>query len=236
MAELRAPPEPEIRTMFDGLVERYDLINDVLSLGLDRAWRRTTRRALAARPGARILDLGCGTGDLGRPLADRATVVGLDLSRPMLLRARAKDGPAPRLHLVEGNAFALPFAAGAFDGALSGFVLRNLRDLAAAFGELARVVRRGGRVALVDITGPSRPILRRGFDAAFGTVAPLVGRAVGREREYRYLVRSLAHLPPVPEVCAMLGRAGFTGVHARPLSGGVVTLFTGTRSPGGAAR
>jgi len=233
MAERRAPPEPEIRAMFDGLVEHYDQVNDVLSVGLDRSWRRTTRRALAARRGDRILDLGCGTGDLGRPLADLATVVGVDLSHPMLLRARAKCGTRSRsmrrATFVEGNAMALPFSTGAFDGALSGFVLRNLRDLEAAFDELARVVRAGGRVALVDITGPTRPFLRRGFDAVFSTLAPLAGRAVGREREYRYLVGSLAHLPPVPELRAKLERAGFADVRARPLTGGVVTLLTGTR-------
>jgi demethylmenaquinone methyltransferase/2-methoxy-6-polyprenyl-1,4-benzoquinol methylase len=236
MAELRAPPEPEIRSLFDGLVGRYDVVNDVLSLGMDRAWRRTARRALHPRPGDRVLDLGCGTGDLGRPLAARARVVGVDLSRPMLLRARAKAGAGAGLALIEGSAFALPFRAGAFDGAVSGFVLRNLRDLGAAFDELARVVRPGGDVALVDITGPTRHVLRRGFDVAFGTMAPLVGRAVGREREYRYLVRSLAHLPPASELCAMLGRAGFADVGARPLTGGIVTLFTGRRTDGGTGR
>jgi demethylmenaquinone methyltransferase / 2-methoxy-6-polyprenyl-1,4-benzoquinol methylase len=234
MADLRAPPERDVRTMFDGLVDRYDLLNDVLSLGLDRYWRRATRRALGPRPGRLILDLGCGTGDLGRPLAAGATVVGVDLSHPMLLRARAKAGPPGRARWVEGTAFRLPFRDGAFEGALSGFVLRNLRDLPAAFEELARVIRPGGRVAMVDVTGPTRPALRRGFDAYFGVITPLAGRLVGKEREYRYLVRSLGHLPPAADVCAMLGRAGFVGAGARPLTGGVVTLFTGTRA-GGAA-
>ena len=224
----RAPPERRVRVLFDDIVERYDVINGVLSLGLDRVWRRAAARAVGPLHGDRVLDLGCGTGRLGMLLADRRSVTGVDLSHQMLLRARAAGGD--RLALVQGSAFALPFRQATFSAAVSGFVLRNLDDLTAAFHELARVLRPGGRVAMVDITEPRNRVLRRMFDGYFGTVAPALGGAVGKRDAYRYLVDSLAQLPPPQEVVSLLEVAGFEGCSARPLTGGMVTLFTGNRS------
>ena len=225
----RAPPEGQVRSMFDDVVERYDLVNGLLSLGLDRVWRRATARALGETGGGPVLDLGCGTGRLGELMSSRGHVIGLDLSHPMLVRARARAGSGARPSLVQGSAFALPFGTGAFSGAVSGFVLRNLRDLPAAFEELARVLRPGARVALVDITEPRNRTLRRLFDAYFGTLAPALGAAVGKRDAYRYLVGSLAQLPPPREVVSQLEDAGFEGCEARPLTGGMVTLFSGNR-------
>ena len=213
--------------MFDRIARRYDLLNDLLSFGLDRWWRRAAARAVLAGPGDLVLDLGCGTGKLGALMTGRATVVGLDLSHAMLLRVGGAD--RARVLLVQGSAFRLPFADARFDAAVSGFLLRNLNDLGASFAELARAVRAGGTVALVDITEPPGPLLRRFFDAYFRVAAPALGAAVGRRDAYSYLVRSLAHLPPPREVSAVLSRAGFEGCRARPLSGGIATLFTGTR-------
>src|SRR6059036_1431206 len=161
-----APPPPRVAAMFDDIVGRYDLLNRLLSLGLDRRWRRATVRAARSSPNRPVLDLGCGTGDLAS-LATRSghRVVGVDLSRAMLSEARRKS---PGLPVVQGSALALPFADQSFGGAVSGFVLRNLNDLPRAFAELARVLEPGGPIALMDITGPRSPLLRRGFDLYFG--------------------------------------------------------------------
>jgi demethylmenaquinone methyltransferase/2-methoxy-6-polyprenyl-1,4-benzoquinol methylase len=213
--------------MFDGLIERYDLLNDVLSFGLDRWWRRAAAAALQAAPGDRVLDLGCGTGRLGSLFSARHPVTGLDVSFAMLRRARRRSAGRPAL--VQGSAFRLPFADGSFGGAVSAFVLRNLDDLPAAFAELARVVAEGGGIALVDITEPTRPWMRRLFDAYFGVAAPALGTLVGKRDEYVYLVRSLAHLPPRDELREILDREGFVGCRARALTGGMVTLVSATR-------
>ncbi len=218
-----------MRAMFDDIVERYDLLNGLLSLGLDRVWRRAAARAAGVAAGARVLDLGCGTGEMGETVADRARVTGVDVSPRMLAVARGRlDG---RVCLVQGSAFRLPFRDDAFDGAVSGFVLRNLDDLPAAFGELARVLRPGARAALVDITEPPQALVRRAFDAYFGTVAPALGGLFGKRDAYRYLVGSLGQLPPPMQVCTMLRRAGFRTATARSLTGGMVTLFVAAREP-----
>jgi demethylmenaquinone methyltransferase/2-methoxy-6-polyprenyl-1,4-benzoquinol methylase len=214
--------------MFDAVVVRYDLVNALLSLGLDRWWRRRTVRAIASPPGARVLDLGCGTGKLAELLAEEARVVGLDLSQHMLVTANERLGE--RIAFVRGSMFALPFADGVFQGATSAFVLRNLSDLPGAFAELARVTEQGASLALVDITGPRRAWLRRPFDVYFDTVAPLLGRLVGQAEAYRYLARSLAQLPAPEVICQMLEGAGFVRVEAHPLSGGMVTVWTATRA------
>jgi demethylmenaquinone methyltransferase/2-methoxy-6-polyprenyl-1,4-benzoquinol methylase len=214
--------------MFDRIVDRYDLLNDVLSLGMDRWWRRTAAAAVDVAPGVRVLDLGCGTGKLGLRLAGRARVVGVDVSSAMLSRAR--ETSRGRVAFVQGSAFRLPFINGAFGGAVSGFVLRNLSDLPGAFSELGRVVAPGGRIALVDATEPSNPAYRWLFDTYFGTMAPALGRLVGRRDAYRYLVGSLAQIPPAPQVCTLLGNAGFAECRARGLTGGVATLFTAVRT------
>jgi demethylmenaquinone methyltransferase/2-methoxy-6-polyprenyl-1,4-benzoquinol methylase len=225
----RAPGEPVVRQMFDGVADRYDLVNDVLSFGMARLWRRAALGAVRAQHGDRILDLGCGTGMLGARLSRRCSVVGVDVSHAMLVRAlRSAKGVA----LVQGSAFRLPFREASFDSAVSGFVLRNLDDLAAAFVELARVLKAGAKVSLVDITEPRHPAVRKAFDAYFGRAAPAIGSLIGRRDAYRYLVGSLAHLPAPGAICRMLEDAGFERCDARPLTGGIATLFTGTRRGG----
>jgi demethylmenaquinone methyltransferase/2-methoxy-6-polyprenyl-1,4-benzoquinol methylase len=223
------PPEADVAAMFDDVVDRYGLVNSILSLGLDRLWRRAALRAAATPPGTVALDLGCGTGELTASLA-RAGVraVGVDASAGMI--AAAHRGAAPRTAFVRGSAFRLPFAPASFDAAVSAFVLRNLADLPGAFAEIARVLRPGAPVALVDITEPPSDALRRLFDAYFGVAAPALGSLVGHRDAYRYLARSVEHLPPATDLCAELRRAGFDRVRAHPLTGGMVTLFSGRRA------
>jgi demethylmenaquinone methyltransferase/2-methoxy-6-polyprenyl-1,4-benzoquinol methylase len=224
----RGPPERFVRALFDGVADRYDLMNDVLSFGLHRRWRRQTVDAVEVRPEDLVLDVGCGTGGLSRLLEQRGTVVGMDLSHRMLLRARERAGP--RLGLAEASALRLPFGDRIFGAVASAFVLRNLQDLRVAFREIARVLTPGGSVALLDITEPSHRAIRWAFDRYLRAVAPTAGALAGSGHAYRYLARSLDQLPPAGEVCGSLAAAGFLDCRARSLSGGAVTLFTGRRS------
>jgi demethylmenaquinone methyltransferase / 2-methoxy-6-polyprenyl-1,4-benzoquinol methylase len=228
VSERRAPPQPQVRAMFDAVAPRYDLVNDLLSLGLDRWWRREAVRSLGSRAGDRVLDLGTGTGKLGGLLAARCRVVGVDVSREMLALARRASKGGVRF--VQGSAFALPFRDDAFDAAVSAFVLRNLEDLPHAFTELARVLRPGATISLMDITEPRRPVFRKLFDAYFRTAARALGALVGRARAYHYLVGSLGQIPPPDGVVELLEGSGFVRARARPLTGGMVTLFTASRS------
>jgi demethylmenaquinone methyltransferase/2-methoxy-6-polyprenyl-1,4-benzoquinol methylase len=207
--------------MFDTIAPRYDLVNRIMTFGLDRLWRKATVKALDLSVGSRVLDLACGTGDLCRDLgAAGHRPVGADLSLGMLRHARTA---AP---LVQADAVNLPFPDGALDGAVSGFALRNFVELDPVFAELARVVRPGGRVALLDVAAPANPVLRAGY---FGRVVPRIGALLSDREAYAYLPRSIAYLPPAGRLTAELGAAGFGSVRRRMRSGGITQLITATR-------
>lgn len=237
MPPVTAPPDagttlPEgddkrraVRAMFDTIAPRYDLVNRIMTFGMDRGWRRAAVGSLGLDPGSRVLDVACGTGDLCRDLAGAGyRPVGVDLSAGMLRHARTD---APLLH---ADALVLPFADGALDGAVSGFALRNFVGLPPLFAELARAVRPGGRIALLDVATPAHPLVRAGHAVYFGRVVPLVGAALSDAAAYRYLPRSVAYLPPVAEMLDALRNAGFAAVERRPLSGGITQLLTATRT------
>lgn len=215
-----------VEGMFDRLAPRYDRMNRIISLGLDKTWRRRTVDALAAVAGARVLDLACGTGDLSRDLAARGYApVGLDFSAGMLAAALV-DTP-----LVRGDGAALPFATASLDAVTCGFAMRNFVDLDEVFAECARVVRPGGRFAALDAAVPGNALLRAGNAIWFRGAVPLLGRVVGHDAEaYRYLPKSTAYLPPAPELTARLGAAGFASVRHTTFTGGSVLLLTGTRA------
>jgi demethylmenaquinone methyltransferase/2-methoxy-6-polyprenyl-1,4-benzoquinol methylase len=214
-----------VRAMFDTIAPRYDLVNRLMTFGMDRGWRRRAVQDLALDRSARVLDVACGTGDLCRDLtAAGYRPIGIDLSYGMLHHA------ATAAPLVHGDALSMPLASGSIDGAISGFALRNFVELPALFAELARVVRPGGRVTLLDVATPANPVLRLGHRAYFGRVVPLVGGALSDGSAYRYLPRSVAYLPTTAEILAMLRAAGFDAVERRLLSGGITQLFAATRA------
>jgi demethylmenaquinone methyltransferase / 2-methoxy-6-polyprenyl-1,4-benzoquinol methylase len=215
-----------VEGMFDRLAPRYDRMNRIISLGLDRRWRQRTVAELGVSRGALVLDLACGTGDFCRDLAAGGCVpVGVDFSAGMLAAARV-DTP-----FVRADGAFLPVADAAFDGLTCGFALRNFVDLDTVFSECARVLRAGGRFAALDATVPSNPVMRAGNAVWFRGAVPLLGRVLAHDAEaYRYLPKSTAYLPAAPELVDRLTRAGFRDVRHTALTGGSVLLLTGTRS------
>jgi demethylmenaquinone methyltransferase/2-methoxy-6-polyprenyl-1,4-benzoquinol methylase len=215
-----------VEAMFNRVAPGYERMNRIISLGLDRRWRRRAIQALELAPGARVLDLACGTGDLCRDLASAGCpAVGVDFSAGML------DAAHVRSPLVRGDAASLPFGEHAFDGVVCGFALRNFVDLDVVFRECARVVRRGGRFVALDAAVPEHLVMRLGNAVWFRGAVPVLGRLLSRDPSaYRYLPRSTAYLPDGPELIASLERAGFATVTRALLTGGSVQLLAGTRS------
>ena len=216
-------PAEGVRTMFDRIAPVYDVMNRVMTAGLDRRWRRLTVRAVV-RPGDRVLDACCGTGDLA--VAARragATVVGLDFSARMLERARRKDAS---IEWVQGDLLELPFEDGSFDSATVGFGVRNVADLERALAELRRVLRPGGRLGILEITRPRGP-LRVFYRLWFDVLIPLAGKILPGGKAYTYLPASVRRFPGPEELAELMRARGFTEVGFRTLAGGIVALHTG---------
>lgn len=213
-----------VRGMFDTIAPRYDLVNRVMTFGLDGGWRRRAVRELRLPGRSLVVDLACGTGDLCRELITRGyRTVGLDFSRGMLAKART-DAP-----LVQADVLQLPLRDGEADGVVCGFALRNVVSLSGLFAELSRVVRPGGRIALLDASRPDNPILRAGHGVYLSRVVPLVGGLISDRHAYDYLPRSMAYLPPADEMMAMLRDVAFPDARRHQLSGGMVQLLVATR-------
>ena len=220
----RSEKASAVRGMFDRIAGRYDLVNRVMTFGMDVGWRRRTVRELRLPGRALVADLACGTGDLCAELVGAGyRAVGVDFSRGMLAKATTS---AP---LVQADVLRLPFADEAIDGTTCGFALRNVTALPDLFSETARVLRAGGRAAFLEAAEPGNPVMRAGHSVYFKRIVPLVGGALSDREAYRYLPRSMAYLPPGPELVAMLEDVGFIQVERIPLSGGVAQLLVGTR-------
>lgn len=214
-----------VQGMFDAIAPRYDRLNRIISFRLDVRWRRRAVRDLALPGGSVVLDLASGTGDLCIDLA-RAGIepISIDLSYGML---SADQSGAPR---VQADILRLPVPDNSVDGVTCGFALRNLVDLPSFFEELGRVVRPGGRIALLDVSVPSNAAVRWGNNIYFGKVVPRIGAALSDGAAYRYLPKSVAYLPEPEDMLKSLCNAGFNDVSHAQLSGGLTQLMVGTRA------
>lgn len=226
-------PEPEakpvvVERMFDRLAPRYDRMNRLLTFGMDQRWRRTLLEMAGVGREDRVLDLACGTGDLAMLAGGvGAEVVGLDFAARMLEGAQARRA-AP--DLVRGDALHLPFGDGRFEVVVSGFAVRNFTALPRVFGEVARVLRPGGRFAILEIDRPDSPMLRAGHAVYFDRVVPLLGGALSGDREaYTYLSASTAYLPAKADLARLFREAGFERARKRRLMAGAIQAVVGVR-------
>ena len=222
--------EPQVRAMFDRIAGFYDLMNTVMTAGLHHRWRSRAADLAALGPGDSALDVACGTGDLAIELARRVgsggEVIGSDFAEEMLGRARAK---APALSWEWGNALELPYASGRFDAATVGFGARNFSDLDRGLAEMARVLKPGGRVVVLEITTPRRAPLATFYSLWFDRVVPLIGRLTGEEEAYTYLPNSVKRFPGPEGLAAAMERAGLGDIRWILTAGGIIALHVGRK-------
>jgi demethylmenaquinone methyltransferase/2-methoxy-6-polyprenyl-1,4-benzoquinol methylase len=223
--------------MFDAIAPRYDLLNHLLSAGLDRRWRESAVSALNLRDGGRVLDLCTGTGDLAVAAVNRvptASVVGVDFAGEMLRLALAKvrsHSSGSRIRLVRGDAASIPIGSASCDAATIGFGIRNVAEPERALREIARVLKPGSRLAILEFGQPRVPGIRTLYSWYFRYMLPLVGRMVSKHQSaYSYLPASVGTFPPPAEFSKILAATGFSQVRAVPLTFGIVYLFVAERT------
>ena len=217
--------EGQVRAMFDRISGFYDVVNTVMTAGLHHRWRARAVDLAAIGKGSRVLDVATGTGDLAIELAKRgAEVVGSDFSDEMLAVARRK---APELRFEHGNALELPYGDDEFDAATVGFGARNFSDLDRGLGEMARVVRPGGRVVVLEITTPTRPPLSTFYSFWFDRLVPAIGRVAGDSDAYEYLPSSVRRFPGPEGLAASMDRAGLEHIRWILTAGGIIALHVG---------
>ena len=213
-----------VQNMFDAIAPRYDMVNRIMTFRLDTRWRKLAVRKLALSKGARVLDLASGTGDLCVDLRKAGlTPLSFDMSFGMLAADHSK---APR---VQADILQLPIATQSVDGVTCGFALRNLVDLNVFFHEIARVTKSGGRIALLDVSTPTNPLIRWGNSVYFGKIVPRIGGLLSNRAAYNYLPKSVAYLPSPEQLVTMLQNAGFEHVRHEQLSGGLTQLMHATK-------
>lgn len=225
--------EAQVREMFDRIAGIYDRLNSVMTAGLHHQWRRRAADLTALSPGDTALDVATGTGDLALELARRVApdgeVVGVDFAERMLELARAKARGLP-LRFETANALSLPFADDAFDAATVGFGARNFADLEGGLREMARVVRPGGRVVVLEITTPRRRPLSTFFELWFDRAVPALGRMAGDAQAYEYLPSSVRRFPGPEELAGTLARCGISDIRYVLTAGGIIALHVGVVS------
>ena len=223
--------EPQVQAMFDRIAGFYDVMNTVMTAGLHHRWRARAADLAALSAGDSALDVACGTGDLAIELSRRVgadgEVIGSDFAQEMLERARAK---APALQWELGNALDLPYASNRFDAATVGFGARNFSDLDRGLAEMARVVKPGGRVVVLEITTPHKPPLSTFYSLWFDRIVPLIGRVTGEEEAYTYLPNSVKRFPAPEGLGAAMERAGLREIRWVLTAGGIIALHVGTKA------
>lgn len=220
-----------VEHMFDGIAPRYDIMNRLMTFGIDRSWRRRTIEAANITHNSIVVDIGCGSGDLCADAADTgATLVGIDPSRGMLELARRR---VPRANLLRAVGEALPLADASCSAVVSGFALRNWSSIPTVIAEAARVLAVGGRLAILEVDVPASQVMRAGFNVYFGRVVPILGTLLSDGSAYQYLADSLAYLPGEVDLHRMLSDAGFEDIEKRRLTAGVAQLITATRGEDG---
>jgi demethylmenaquinone methyltransferase / 2-methoxy-6-polyprenyl-1,4-benzoquinol methylase len=223
--------EPQVRAMFDRIARVYDRMNSVMTAGMHHRWRERAADFAQLQPGARALDVACGTGDLALELAHRVgpggEVVACDFSEQMLELARAKAADRPTIRVEWANALALPYRDDEFAAATVGFGVRNFSDLDRGLSELARVVRPGGRVVILEMTTPTRPPLSAFFSVWFDRVVPLLGRLAGDGDAFTYLPRSVQRFPGPRELAATMERCGLRNIRYVLTAGGIIAIHVG---------
>lgn len=231
-----SPSRHDVHRMFDRISPRYDLLNRLLSLGLDRAWRRRAVAELPRDAETPVLDLACGTGDvaLAAAVADtRRRVIGIDMAERMLTLAASKaaaKGWSDRIQFLRGDGHALPLPDESVGAVTIAFGIRNMADLDVCLGEMRRVLRRGGKAIILEFSLPQNHLLRRLHLFYIRRIVPAVGRTVsGDSYAYAYLNQTIETFPYGQAFCELMARAGFTSPQARPLNGGIVTLYTGQK-------
>jgi len=223
--------EPQVQAMFDRIARVYDRMNSVMTAGLHHRWRARAADFAQLAPGARALDVACGTGDLALELARRVgpggEVVACDFSEQMLELARAKAAGVPTVHVEWANALELPYEDDGFAAATVGFGARNFSDLEQGLREMARVVRPGGHVVVLEITTPTRPPLSTFYRVWFDCVVPALGRLAGDPDAYTYLPSSVRRFPGPHELAATMERCGLRRIRCLITAGGIIAIHAG---------
>ena len=233
------PKKEKIQQMFDGIAGDYDRLNHIMSLGIDRSWRRRAIKEIVSRGAAQeILDIACGTGDfsiaIARAMAPGSRVTGLDLSEGMLAVMRSKlaaAGLEGRVACVQGDSEALPYAGGSFDCVTIAFGIRNFEQRETALREILRVLKPGGKLVILELSVPSNPVIRWCYNLYFTRILPLIGGKIsGDKAAYRYLPASVLNFPAKDEWMATMRACGYDGVRHKAFTLGICRMYVGLKA------